>query len=52
MLFVVSGTDKAAAVAAALAETGDPLAQPTRLVRPTQGQVIWMLDQAAGGQLR
>ncbi|MBO9317177.1 MAG: 6-phosphogluconolactonase [Chloroflexus sp.] len=52
MLFVVSGADKAAAVAAALAETGDPLAQPTRLVRPTQGQVIWMLDQAAGGQLR
>ncbi len=48
VLFVVSGSDKAAAVAAALAETGDPLEQPTRLIQPANGQVAWLLDQAAG----
>lgn len=47
VVFVVSGADKAAAVAAALADTGDAMAQPTRLINPTAGKIYWMLDRAA-----
>lgn len=47
VVFVVSGADKAAAVAAALADTGDAMAQPTRLINPVAGTVYWMLDRAA-----
>ncbi|MCX7858464.1 MAG: 6-phosphogluconolactonase [Chloroflexus sp.] len=45
VLFVVSGADKAAAVAAALAETGDPLDQPTRLIQPEQGNIYWLCQR-------
>lgn len=47
VIFVVSGADKAAAVATALAETGDPLDQPTRLIQPAGGKIYWLLDRAA-----
>lgn len=50
VIFVVSGADKAAAVAAALAETGDPLDQPTRLIQPVEGKIYWLLDRAANPQ--
>jgi len=47
VLFVVSGADKAQAVAAALSASGDPLDQPTRLIQPVDGQIHWLLDAAA-----
>lgn len=50
VIFVVSGADKAAAVTAAVAETGDPLDQPTRLIQPAGGRVYWLIDRAANTQ--
>lgn len=50
VLFLVSGESKRTALAQVLAEEGDPLAYPSRLIRP-QGELIWLLDQAAGAQL-
>ncbi len=50
-LFVISGADKAGAVAAALAANGHPLDQPTRLIQPVGGHVHWLLDRAAAGHI-
>ena len=47
-LFLVAGADKAAAVRATLRGPYNPHVTPAQLVRPPQGQVIWMLDAAAG----
>jgi 6-phosphogluconolactonase len=51
VVFLVSGSDKAPAVHAVL-ETDAPGAQyPSKLVRPTEGQLIWIVDRAAASQL-
>jgi 6-phosphogluconolactonase len=46
-IFLVAGADKAAKVRDALRGPFDPRATPAQIVRPHDGQVIWMLDQAA-----
>ncbi len=51
VVFVVSGADKAAAVAAALAERGDPLDHPTRAIHPPAGRVCWLLDRAGASAI-
>ena len=50
--FLVSGTDKAAALRAVL-EGNEPAEQyPSKLVRPTDGQLIWLVDRAAASGLK
>ncbi|HKI25094.1 MAG TPA: 6-phosphogluconolactonase [Candidatus Sulfotelmatobacter sp.] len=49
--FLVSGTDKASALHAVL-ETDAPGEQyPSKLVRPADGKLIWLVDRAAASEL-
>jgi 6-phosphogluconolactonase len=49
--FLVSGTDKAAALHSVL-ETDAPGEQyPSKLVRPTEGKLLWFVDKAAASSL-
>lgn len=52
VLFLVTGTDKADAVQAVLEGEYQPDEYPAQIVRPTDGEVVWMLDTAAAGKLR
>ena len=52
VLFLVTGADKADAVQAVLEGEYHPDEYPTQIVRPTNGEVIWMLDSAAAGKLK
>ncbi len=47
VLFFVAGEEKAAATAAALDPPEGAAPPPTALVRPTDGELVWMLDAAA-----
>src|SRR5260370_15632026 len=49
--FLVSGTDKAAVLHEVL--EGNPAAEkyPSKLVRPTDGRLIWFVDRAAASEL-
>lgn len=48
-LFLVAGAAKAAALRAARAPEGDPNRTPARLIRPEDGELIWIADRAAAG---
>ncbi len=50
VLFVVAGTNKRPALKQVFATQGDDAQYPSRLIQP-QGELIWLLDQAAGGEL-
>lgn len=50
VLFLVSGQEKAHAVQAVLADAEERL--PARRVRPTAGQLTWLMDVAAAGSIR
>ena len=50
-LFLVTGEEKAHAVAAALAPTGHVYDTPARAVQPVHGRLVWLLDRAAAGKL-
>jgi 6-phosphogluconolactonase len=49
--FLVSGTDKAAAVQSVLQTDAPGTKFPAKLVRPTTGKLIWLLDRAAASGL-
>jgi 6-phosphogluconolactonase len=50
--FLVSGTDKAPALHAVLEdEAAPPHRYPAKLVRPSDGKLIWFLDKAAASEL-
>ncbi len=52
ILFLVMGVEKARAVRAILdPKTGVEQQLPAALVQPTQGRLIWLLDQAAAAEL-
>jgi 6-phosphogluconolactonase len=52
VIFVVTGAAKAPAVHAVLEQPETSGAQyPAKLVRPSHGRVIWLLDQAAAAEL-
>jgi 6-phosphogluconolactonase len=51
VLFMVAGSDKAAAVRAVLAPDADARPVPAALVRPQPGKLVWLLDSAASGML-
>jgi 6-phosphogluconolactonase len=46
VLFLVTGADKAPAVARVFAPS-DPTPLPARLVLPTEGELMWLIDSAA-----
>jgi 6-phosphogluconolactonase len=49
LMFLVTGADKALAVADIFQEGGSSL--PAAQVRPSQGNLLWLLDQAAAGEV-
>ncbi len=51
VLFLVTGDDKAEAVQAVLEGDYQPDEYPAQIVRPVQGEVVWMLDTAAAQRL-
>lgn len=52
VIFLVTGANKAAALAATLSEHADPLRWPARRIQPKHGNAAWWADRAAMGQLR
>lgn len=51
VLFLVSGTDKAAALHEVLEGRQPAEKYPSKLVRPTNGKLIWLVDRAAASEL-
>jgi 6-phosphogluconolactonase len=51
ILFLVTGAEKADAVQAVLEGDYQPDEYPAQIVRPTRGEVTWMLDTAAASRL-
>jgi len=51
VLFVVAGANKRPALAQIFAPTGDDQSYPSRLIQP-QGELWWLLDEAAGQELK
>ena len=51
VMFVVAGAGKAAAVRTVLKPDPDAPEPPAHLVRPEDGDVVWVLDGEAGSQL-
>ncbi len=51
VLFLVTGAEKADAVQAVLEGEHQPEEYPAQLIRPTNGEVTWMLDTSAAGKL-
>jgi len=49
--FLVSGADKAAVLKEVLEGSAPGEKYPSKLVRPTNGKLIWFLDRAAGSEL-
>ena len=52
VLFLVTGSDKADALHAVLEGPYQPDEYPAQIVRPPNGEVIWMLDTAAAKKIR
>jgi 6-phosphogluconolactonase len=52
IVFLVAGTEKAKVLEETLRPSPDAPAHPARLVRPTQGQLLWLVDEAAVGELK
>ncbi len=50
--FLVSGTDKAAVLRTVLEEDAPAEQYPSKLVRPVNGKLIWLLDRAAASELK
>lgn len=49
--FLVSGTDKATVLHSVLEENASGEPYPSKLIRPTDGRLIWFLDRAAASAL-
>ena len=49
--FLVSGTDKAGVLRTVLEDDASPEQYPSKLVRPTNGKLIWFVDRAAASEL-
>jgi 6-phosphogluconolactonase len=51
IIFFVTGTEKAATLKAVLEGQYQPDRLPAQIIRPAQGKVVWMVDQAAASSL-
>ena len=52
VMFLVSGADKAIPLKAVVEGGHEPEQLPAQLIRPEDGQLLWLVDQAAGRLLR
>jgi 6-phosphogluconolactonase len=52
VMFLVSGTDKAAALHSVLESDAPEEQYPSKMIRPTEGRLIWMVDRAAASELK
>lgn len=52
VIFLVSGADKAETLQAVLEGPYQPYNLPAQLVQPTQGQLLWLVDNAAGRKVK
>jgi len=52
VLFLVSGQEKAGALAAVLSGSDDPFRWPAQRIHPTDGTVVWIVDEAAATTLQ
>jgi 6-phosphogluconolactonase len=52
VLFLVTGASKATAVVATLHGAADVDRWPAQRIRPPDGQITWLLDEAAAAKLR
>jgi 6-phosphogluconolactonase len=50
-MFMVTGADKALPLKGVLEGPREPEQLPAQLIQPTDGQLLWLVDQAAGGML-
>jgi 6-phosphogluconolactonase len=50
--FLVSGQDKAEAVAHILSDNYDPDLYPAQVIKPLHGELLWFLDEAAATKLK
>jgi 6-phosphogluconolactonase len=50
-IFMVTGTDKAPALRAVLDGPNEPELFPAQLIRPVNGNLLWLVDSAAGALL-
>jgi 6-phosphogluconolactonase len=51
VIFLVAGAGKRPALAQIFASDADAMTYPARLIQP-QGELWWLLDQAAGQELK
>jgi 6-phosphogluconolactonase len=51
VIFMVTGADKAPALAAVLERFYEPDQLPAQLIQPVKGTLLWLVDTAAGGLL-
>ena len=51
IVFLVSGSDKAAAVQHVLAGEHEPDLYPSQIIQPFKGELYWWIDKAAGADL-
>ena len=51
IVFLVSGDSKSETLAHVLKGTYDPETLPAQRIRPTEGELIWLVDQAAASRL-
>jgi len=52
VLFLVTGSEKADALQAVLEGEYQPEEYPAQIVRPTNGEVVWMLDKNVAKNIR
>ena len=52
VVFLVSGGDKAETLREVLEGPYEPDRFPSQVIRPTQGKLTWLVDQAAARELR
>jgi len=52
VMFLVSGTEKAKALTAALNQADTPEQWPAQRIQPRSGQVLWFVDEAAANRYR
>ena len=51
IIFMIAGTDKACALKAVLEGPHEPDQLPAQMIRPVNGTLSWLVDQAAGAML-
>ncbi len=52
VVFLVAGAAKARILHAVLAELPESISLPARLIQPTEGELVWLVDRAAARLLR